>query len=80
MVDGNGREVRRPEAEGSSKVETLIVEERGQWAVDIVVYFPDEVIRKRISTCRTLRLAAITADLIKRAAERDIRTPRYGHG
>lgn len=54
-------------------VETVVVAERGQWAVDIVVFFLDGVVRKRISTYRTRGRAEIAASLIKRAAERDRR-------
>lgn len=53
-------------------VETVVVPERGQWAVDVVVVFEDEVIRRRIQTYRTERLAHISADLIKRIALRDL--------
>ncbi|MFI5953080.1 hypothetical protein [Cryptosporangium sp. NPDC051539] len=53
-------------------VDTVVTEERGQWVVEIVVLFDDEVVRKRISVHRTERLARIHADVIKRAAERDI--------
>jgi hypothetical protein len=40
--------------------------------VEIVVLFADEVVRKRIDTYCTERLARISADLIKRTAEREI--------
>ena len=53
-------------------VETVVVEDRGQWAVEIVVVFADGVVRKRINTHRTRARAELAADLIKRAAERDI--------
>ena len=53
-------------------VETVVVEDRGQWAVEIVVVFADGVVRKRINTHRTKARAELAADLIKRAAERDI--------
>ena len=60
-------------------VETVVVEDRGQWAVEIVVVFADGVVRKRINTHRTRARAELAADLIKRAAERDIGAgPRYG--
>ena len=55
--------------------ETVIVGERGQWAVDIVVVFADGVVRKRITTYRTRGRAELAASLIKRAAERDRRSP-----
>lgn len=53
-------------------VETVVAPERGQWAVDIVVVFEDEVIRRRIDTYRTERLAQISADLIRRTALREL--------
>jgi uncharacterized small protein (DUF1192 family) len=43
-----------------------------------VVLFGDEVVRKRIATFRTERLARISADLMKRTAERDIAGPVHG--
>lgn len=54
-------------------VDAVVVPERGQWAVDVVVVFDDGVVRRRISTHRTRRRADLAADLIKRAAERDLR-------
>jgi hypothetical protein len=59
-------------------VETVVVPERGQWAVDIIVVFPDGVVRRRIATYRTEALARISAKYIRRAAERDIPGPLYG--
>lgn len=59
-------------AEVARAVATVVVPDRGQWAVDIVVVFDDGVVRKRISTHRTRRRADLAADLIKRAAERDL--------
>jgi hypothetical protein len=59
-------------AEHASAVETVVVPDRGQWAVDIVVFFPDGVVRKRIATYRTETLARISATCIRRGAERDI--------
>lgn len=56
-------------------VETFVVEERGHWAVDIVVVFADGVVRKRIDTHRTRGRAEFAANVIKRAAERDRRRP-----
>jgi hypothetical protein len=66
----------RPEE--ALSVDTVVVEERGQWAVDIVVVFGDGIVRKRIETYRTKNLAEIAAKLIKRAAERDIKGPLNG--
>ena len=59
-------------------VETEIVPENGQWAVDIIVFFADGVVRRRIATYRTESLAKISASAVKRAAERDIPGPLYG--
>ncbi|MGV0992572.1 MAG: hypothetical protein ACOYBX_01955 [Mycobacterium sp.] len=56
----------------AADVQTVVVEDRGQWAVEIVVVFADGVVRKRINTHRTKARAELAADLIKRAAERDI--------
>ncbi|MGV0849629.1 hypothetical protein [Mycolicibacterium phlei] len=66
----------RPEE--ALSVDTVVVEERGQWAVDIVMVFGDGIVRKRIETYRTKNLAEIAAKLIKRAAERDIKGPLNG--
>ncbi|MCV7358322.1 hypothetical protein H7K04_23080 [Mycolicibacterium fluoranthenivorans] len=65
-------------AEEAHAVYTLVVEERGQFAVDIVVVFADGVVRKRVHTYRTRRRAELAAGLIKRAAERDLNEPRRG--
>ncbi len=59
-------------------VETVVVEERGRWAVEIVVVFADGVVRKRIDTHATRARAELSASLIKRAAERDIAGPVNG--
>ncbi|GAY15137.1 hypothetical protein [Mycobacterium sp. shizuoka-1] len=59
-------------------VQTVVVPERGRWAVDIVVVFADGVVRKRIDTHNTKARAELSARLIKRAAERDIRGPIHG--
>lgn len=53
-------------------VETMVVYDRGLWAVDIVVVFDDGVVHRRIDTYRTETRARISAKLIRRAAERDI--------
>lgn len=69
----------RPEscADEAHGVETFVVEECGQWAVDIVVIFADGVVRKRIASHRTRSRAEIAASLIKRAAERGGRQLRF---
>jgi hypothetical protein len=59
-------------------VESVVVPDRGQWAVDIVVVFADGIVRRRIQTYRTENLATISASLIKRGAERDIGGPIHG--
>jgi hypothetical protein len=64
--------------ERAHAVETVVTAENGQWAVDIIVLFDDEVVRKRIDVYRSERLARISADLIKRTAERDISGPLNG--
>ncbi len=53
-------------------VQTVVVPDRGRWAVEIVVVFADGVVRKRINTHATKARADLAADLIRRAAERDI--------
>lgn len=59
-------------------VQTFVVEDRGRWAVDIVVVFADGVVRSRVETHATKARAELSANLIKRAAERDIDGPRNG--
>lgn len=59
-------------------VETVVVEDRGHFAVDIVVFFADSVVRRRINTYPTRRRAEISARLIKRGAEREIEGPLNG--
>lgn len=59
-------------------VETVVVEDRRQWHVEIVVVFADEVVRRRVGTYFTERRARLAADLIKRTAERDISGPIHG--
>lgn len=67
-----------PRREQAIGVETVVVPERGQWAVDIVVVFADGVVRRRIATYRTEKLAQISAHCIRRGAERDIEGPING--
>ena len=65
-------------ADDAHDVQTVVVEDHGQWAVEVVV-FADGVVRKRINTHRTKERAELAADLIKRAAERNIgRVPLAG--
>lgn len=59
-------------------VETVVVAERGQWAVDIVVVFNDGVVRRRIDTYPTKARAEIYAGLIRRGADRELRGPLNG--
>ncbi|CQD23003.1 hypothetical protein BN1232_05824 [Mycobacterium lentiflavum] len=65
-------------AQEALSVDTVVVEERGRWAVDIVVVFADGIVRKRADTHPTKARAEISARLIRRAAERDIRGPLNG--
>lgn len=59
-------------------VETYVERRDGQWVVDIVVVFEDEVVRKTINAYRTERRAQIAAEWIKRAAQRDVAGPING--
>lgn len=68
----------RPATSNALSVETVVIEEKGRWAVDIVIVFSDGVVRHRIDTYPTRSRAEISAKLIKRGAERDIRGPRNG--
>lgn len=65
-------------ADEALSVDTVVTEERGRWAVDIVVVFADGVVHKRIDTHPTRARAELSARMIKRAAERDIRGPLNG--
>ena len=66
-------------ADDALDVQTVVVSDRGgRWAVEIVVVFADGVVRKRISTHPTKARAELSADLIKRTAERDIGGPVNG--
>jgi hypothetical protein len=62
-----------PSVRNAAWVETVIEHEHGRWAVDVVVCFPDGVIRHRIDTFPTGPRAEISARLIERAAERELR-------
>lgn len=59
-------------ADHAHDVQTVVVEDRGRWAVEIVVVFADGVVRKRIDTHATKARAELSADLIRRAADRHI--------
>ncbi len=82
----DGGECKRPptevradsSADEALDVQTVVVEERGRWFVEIIVVFADGVVRKRIDGYPTKRRAELSADLIKRAAERNIRGPLNG--
>ncbi|WP_231514703.1 hypothetical protein [Mycobacterium sp. URHB0044] len=65
-------------ADEALSVDTVVLEERGRWAVDIVVLFADGIVRKRIDTHSTRARAELSARMIKRAAERDIGGPLNG--
>lgn len=81
-VDELSRPRTRPRDDSSTDealtVDTVVIEERGRWAVDIVVVFADGIVRKRIDTHPTKARAELSARMIKRAAERDIRGPLNG--
>ncbi|MEU6701303.1 hypothetical protein [Pseudonocardia sp. NPDC046786] len=63
-------------ADEALDVHTEVVHERGRWVVEIVVVFADGVVRRRISDHPTEARARISARLIRRAAERDLRDLR----
>jgi hypothetical protein len=65
-------------ADRALDVQTVVVEERGRWAVDIVVVFADGVVRERIDSYATRARAELSARMIKRAAERDLPGPLNG--
>jgi hypothetical protein len=67
--------VRDEQASRPGPVETVVVPRHGLWYVDIVVVYPDGVVRRRVGTYRTEQRATVAARLIKRAAERDIPGP-----
>ncbi|MBW0116776.1 hypothetical protein [Pseudonocardia abyssalis] len=67
-----------PDTTGAESVQTVVVEDRGRWVVEIVVVFADGVVRHRIDSFHTRERAEISAGLIKRAAERDLRGPLNG--
>lgn len=68
----------RPRTDAAWAVETVVRSESGRWIVEIVVFFPHDVIRRTISDYPTKRKAEIAASWIKRAAERDIEGPING--
>ena len=72
------RQAPRTSTDEAQDVQTVVVEESGRWAVDIIVVFADGVVRKRINTHATKARAEIAADLIRRAANRDIGGPLHG--
>jgi hypothetical protein len=67
-----------PNVGRADSVETIVSPERGRWVVEIVVIFADGVVRHRIDTFPTKARAELSARLIKRAAERDLRGPLNG--
>lgn len=77
-MGGDQDDAFRPHVAQAYAVQTAVVEERGQWHVEIVVVFEDEVIRKRVGTYFTQRRARVAADLIMRTAARDISGPIHG--
>ncbi len=77
-MDGERNDESRPHVAVAYAVETVVVADRGQWHVDIVVVFEDEIVRRRVGTYRIERRAQIAANLIKRAAERETSGPIHG--
>lgn len=80
---GDGRDARPDDgfagrSDAAIAVDTTVVERSGRWAVEIVVIFPDEAIRRTVNDYPTRRHAEIAAGWIKRAAERDIEGPVNG--
>lgn len=59
-------------ADVARTVETVVVPERGHWAVEIVVVFDDGVVRKRIGTHRSRRRGRTGRRSHQRAAEREL--------
>ena len=72
MSDEQAPDARELSVDEAHEVQTVVVEDGGRWAVDIIVVFADGVVRKRINTHNTKARADIAADLIRRAADRDI--------
>ena len=65
-------------ADSALAVDTTVVEDRGQWAVDIIVVFADGIGRERVNIHRTRERAGRAASVIKRAADRSRCTPVPG--
>lgn len=59
-------------------VDTYVVAEQGQWVVYLDVIFWHETVHHRIQAYPSQRLAEIAADLMKRAARRDLKNPPLG--
>lgn len=66
---------RMPNVRHAHGVETVVELERGRWTVDVVVIFPDGLVRHRIDTFHTRARAETSARLIKRTAERELQGP-----
>ncbi|ADG89916.1 hypothetical protein TBS_32760 [Thermobispora bispora] len=81
--DGEGgaprrdREDRRPRpardpGDLDRTVDTVVVPDKGRWAVDLIVMSRESVVRHRISVHPTKERAEISARIIKRTADRDL--------
>lgn len=55
----------------ASHAEAVVERVAGRWVVDLVVVFDDGVVRRRIDSYRSERLARVAATWIERAANRD---------
>jgi len=53
-------------------VDTVVVPDKGRWAVDLIVMSRESVVRHRISVHPTKERAEISARIIKRTADRDL--------
>lgn len=63
---------------GAIGVDTVVICERGQWVVEIVVMMPDGVVRERVGTYTSEAVARLSASYIRRGADRDIAGPVNG--
>jgi hypothetical protein len=62
-------------ADRAISVQTAVEPEYGRWAVDVFVTFASGVVRHRTDTYATRERAEVSARLIQRAAERELRGP-----
>lgn len=53
-----------------TRVDTEVLQERGQWNVYLLVTTPEGVTRRQLTTHRNQREADLMADLLRRSARR----------